>query len=195
MAKRNGTKYPPDPYQWYREPRHPVEQLFDNIDFGDDLIFDPSCGSTHPFEVRNFLSIRTRVSKPDGKLSLVNNPPYGEVEGLGKNMGTRFVEHALKYVDFHRAAFLVPVEFACGQARWRLYHETPPSHVLFCNQRPSMPPGQKVIDLGANAFREGMAEYIWVVFTRGHDGPTEAIFMKPDDVTVPPKRAGRRIRN
>jgi hypothetical protein len=204
MTKRAGKKFEADPSQWYIEPEFSDRQLFQNLDFGGSLIWDPSCGKgtvldaakargyqtvgsdvvdrhpRHRFFRANFLT-QTRFPKPEDRpLSIVCNPPYGTVDGV-RFMANRFVKKALADVDFYRAAFLVPIEFNCGQERFfEIYSKRAPSHVLFCCQRPSMPPGTVLAEHGEAARGGGMADYCWIVWTRGGPYRTETIYMRPD---------------
>ncbi len=214
MAKRNAVKYEADPHQFYKEPAFPVEQLFNHMDFSGSLIWDPACGSgnildvakrrgystigsdivdrhpAHRFFRGNFLK-QSRFPAPlDRPVSIITNPPYGTV-GEVSFMANKFVMKALAEVDFYRAAFLVPLEFSCGQDRYRdIYSKRAPSHELKCCQRPTMPPGAKVEDLGAEAYKGGMADYCWIVWTRGGPWRTEVIYMRPD-ADAPPERDQR----
>jgi hypothetical protein len=206
-------QYPRDPYDWYREPPEAVDPLFDAIDFGDDLIFDPSCGGgnildvakrrghptvggdivdrhpCHTFHRGNYLQATRFPSMPGRALSIVNNPPYNYVRGIA----LQFILRTLDVVPFHRAAFLLPIEFTTGQERYReLYSKRPPSHVGFLMKRPSMPPGALVADMGDDAYRGGMADYVWIVWTAGGPYRTEALFLPPSAPRLPqrPKRRG-----
>ena len=218
MTKRlNGSskaaQYPRDPYDWYKETPASVEALFDAIDFGTDLIFDPSCGSgnildvakrrghatvgadivdrhaRHEFHRGNYLRA-TRFPEPhDRALSIVNNPPYNYEDGIGE----RFILKTLDEVPFRLAAFLMPIEFACGQGRYeRLYSKRRPAYVGFLMERPSMPPGAAVEELGADAYRNGMADYLWLVWKAGGPYRTEALFLAPSK--APPPKSERRQR-
>lgn len=217
MTKRAKVDYPAEPYQWYREPRFCVEQLFDVMDFRGSLIWDPSCGSgnildvakargyetvgsdiidrnpAHRFFRANFLK-QNRFPKPvDKPLSIICNPPYGTVDNV-PFMANKFVFKALRDVEFYRAAFLVPIEFVCGQYRYnQIYSRRPPSHFLPCVQRPSMPPGAVVEDLGSDAFKGGMADYCWLVWTSGGPYRTELVFLPPESDAPAPVE--KRIRN
>ena len=216
MTKRmegKGGQYPRDPYDWYREPPSAVEPLFDAINFDDDLIYDPSCGggnildvakgrghltfgtdiidrhARHPFRRGNFLQATRFPAPSDRRLSIVNNPPYGYIKGIA----LQFILKVLREADYHRAAFLVPIEFTCGQDRQReLYSKFPPSHVCFLTKRPSMPPGAAVEDLGDEAYRNGMADYVWIVWTAGGPHRTEALFLPPSAAAPKPPRPVRR---
>lgn len=219
MTKRlNGTgkkaaQWPRDPYDWYREPPSAVDPLFDAIDFGDDLIYDPSCGGgnildvakrrghatfgsdiidrypRHPFQRGNFLRATRFPNPADRSLSIVNNAPYNYEQGIGE----RFVHKALDEVPFRLAAFLFPIEFACGQGRYeRLYSKRRPAYVCFLMERPSMPPGAAVEAMGDAAYSGGMADYIWIVWKEGGPYRTEALFLPPSSAAPPPSDRPKR---
>lgn len=205
MTKRlNGAskspQYPRDPYDWYREPPSAVEPLFDALDFAGSLIWDPSCGGgnildvakrrgfatigsdiidrkpRHPFNRGNFLMAERWPTAHDRPLSIVCNPPYNYVEGIGE----QFIHKALDLVPFHLAAFLMPIEFACGQGRYeRLYSKQPPAYHGLLMERPRMPPGAAVEDLGDKAYRNGMADYCWLVWKQGGPWATRTLFLPP----------------
>jgi hypothetical protein len=213
VTKRT-SKFPRDPYDWYRETPASVEALFRAIDFRGSLIWDMACGAgnildvakrhghatvgsdivmrgpRHPFTRGNFLMTERYPTPPDRPLSLVCNPPYGYEEGIAE----RFIHRALDHVTFCRAAFLLPIEFACSQGRYaRLYSKRRPSHVCFLSERPSMPPGAAVEELGSEAYRNGMADYAWFIWTEGGPHRTEALFLPPVGETLPP--SDRRVRS
>lgn len=218
MTKRlnspgKGGQYPRDPYDWYRETPESVGSLFAAIDFEGSLIWDPSCGrgntldvarfhghetvgsdivergSRHRFYRSNFLVSTKWPIAHDRPLSIICNPPYNYEDGIGE----RFIQKALDDVPFLFAAFLMPIEFACGQGRYeRLYSKRRPAFVGFLMERPSMPPGAAVEELGRDAYRGGMADYVWLVWKSGGPYRTEAIFLPPSKMISTP--SPRRIR-
>lgn len=184
---------------WYVEPRFVVEQLADALDFGDALIWDPACGlGTIPavFEARgydvvgsdlvdrgfdgcvaphDFLADDPRFTvSPDKRFVIVTNPPYSFERGIAE----RFIARALELPAL-RVAFLLPVGFLASRARHPLFTERPPSDVLICSQRPSMPPGERIEELGAQAFQRGTTDYCWIVWTRPHDRETRLRWLTP----------------
>jgi hypothetical protein len=213
--KHQADGFEQDEHGWYREPPFPVEQLFDAVDFGDDLIYDPSCGignildvaktrghptigsdivtrgARHRFYRGNFLNLTRWPTMPDRRLSIVNNPPYNVPPGAAES----FIHKAIDAVPFHRAAFLLPIEFLCGVGRYqRLFSKTPPSHVVYCSQRPSMPPGAEIEALGDKAFKGGKADYCWIIFTAGGPHRTESRWLHPSTSPADPlsERRARR---
>lgn len=194
--KHQGTEYAKDPLEWYVQPRSCVEQLARAVDFGDDLIWDCACGSggildvfkdrghdtigsdvvdrhaRHRFYRGNFLAVTT-WPKPTGKaLSIVCNPPFTKA--------AEFMHRAVGMIPCRRAAFIVPLEFLCSQGRFQFFQRNPPTHIAYCSQRPSMPPGAMVADMGDKAFRGGKADFVWIIFTPGHTGATRSIWLRPD---------------
>lgn len=218
MTKRlNGTdkpasQYPRDEFDWYREHARDVAPLFAAIDFRDDLIYDPCCGKAnildvarahghatfggdvverghrHQFRRQNFLTATMHPRPHDRALSIVTNPPYGYERGIAE----RIITKALDEVPFRLAAFLLPIEFVCGQGRYeRLYSKRPPAYVGFLVQRPSMPPGHMVDLMGDDAYRGGMAEYAWLVWS-SQRVRTQALFLPP--ASAPGPKSERRVR-
>lgn len=197
--KHQAVAYPKDPLEWYVEPASCVQQLADAIDFGSDMIWDPSCGRGtildvfaerghqvvgsdvvdrkprhRRFYLGNFLRATKAPTPPPGcRLTIVNNPPFSHAAA--------FMHHAIHTMPVHRAAFIVPLEFLCSKGRFRLFTQTPPSHVAFCSERPSMPPGAMVQDMGAKAFRGGKSDFVWIVFTAPHRWKTQALWLRPSD--------------
>jgi len=203
--KHQAEAYAPDPHGWYVEPRSCVEQLFDGLDLGNDLIWDPSCGTGNILDVArdrghptvgsdivqrgckhewfraNFLTQTKFPRCGDRRLSIVNNPPFNTPPGSAQAFMLRAIEH----VPFRRAAFIVPLAFLCGQDRYsELFAKYPPSHVLFYSQRPSMPPGAEIEAMGDAAFRGGKNDFVAVVWSAGGPHRTEAKWLRPDRVSA-----------
>lgn len=195
-------RYEREPYDWYCENEKPVRQLMDALDFGDDLIWDPSCGRgnildvakgrghptfgsdiidrhpRHKFQRGNFLLISKPPSPKDRALSIINNPPYSYVPDIAES----FIRKALD-MPIRRAAFLLPIAFLSSQERWRFFREEfKPSHIAILSERPSMPPGSTVNEY--TEFKGGMADYVWVIYSsgNGHRWRTETIFLRPDGI-------------
>ncbi|USI71634.1 hypothetical protein [Sphingomonas morindae] len=181
---------------WYVEPRWCVEQLADAIDLADSLIWDPACGGgTIPdtFEARDFRAVGSDIRDqgyaggkviadflsldpalvvtPSGRFSIVTNPPF--------RMAERFARHALALPAL-RVCMLQQLSFLASRARWALFREWPPSDVLILSQRPSMPPGEKIAEMGERAFRGGTTDFCWIVWTRPHDRPTNLRWLAPE---------------
>lgn len=226
MTKRAGKTYPPDPHQWYREPRSSAVQAFRSLahlfgpsgsivwdcctgsgnlldvarengfqTFGSDIV-DRGAAARHQFLLGDFLQMRALPFRPPfgARVSIVCNPPYGRVGGVA-NMGEKFVQHALgKFGSVVDAmAFILPIEFIASVGRyWKIYEKRPPSaFAVFC-ERPSMPPGAMVEELGEAAFSGGMADYCVLVWSRHYAG-SDLLFIRPDNSSRPPDLE-RRVR-
>lgn len=203
-----GDQYERAPDNWYCEGEAPVRQLMDAISFGRDLIWDPSCGrgnildvakarghatvgsdivdrhAKHRFYRGNFLhATRYPQPAPGGEVSIICNPPYGESDdGSDVDLAQRFARQAVAF-PLNRIALLVPLGFLASQGRYRLFtRDCPPSHVAICSERPSMPPGHLIAQLGRDAFKGGRLDYCWVVWTRPHRWRTETVWLKPDEI-------------
>lgn len=222
MTRRAAVKYPKDAEQWFIEPPSVAEQVFASVDLGGSVIYDPSCGigttlnvarkrkfitfgtdivdrpgrhERHGFRRANFLKLTSFPFDPgDRGVSIFCNPPYGKI-GDVDNMGEAFVVHALDHFRerCEHMAFILPIEFMAGQDRYfDIYEKREPAFALICNQRPSMPPGRKVEELGAKAFKGAMGDYCVLVWAR-EPAPCRTIFMRPTAANRPPL-IERRIR-
>lgn len=117
---------------------------------------------------------RVRAPEP---CSIVCNPPYSYKKDIAEQFARRALELSSKHV-----CILMPTKWLSSQARYRLFSEHPPLAVLFLSQRPSMPPGDRIADMGNRAFSGGMVDYCWVVWDVTKEvptGATRAIFLPP----------------
>jgi hypothetical protein len=197
VPKRRLSAYERSSLDWYVEPSWVVEQLVDAVDFDPSLvIWDPACGSgTIPRVFRqwgfgtiesdiadrgfgdrlDFFSTSAQLSvSVHDDLAIVTNPPYGYERGIAE----RFIRRALD-LDPVIAAFLLPIGFLTSRTRYNLFSEHPPAEVLICSQRPSMPPGDAISHFGKRAFKDGTADYCWIVWYRMSDGCTRMRWLKP----------------
>jgi hypothetical protein len=125
----------------------------------------------------NFLQATKWPTMPGRALSIMSNPAYNEPD---KGTAAAAIHRALNYIPFHRAAFIVPIEFLTGQTRYsELWSRFPPSHVCIYCERPDMPPGELLSALGEDARGGGMQDYCAVVWTAGGPHRTELIFLRP----------------
>lgn len=166
------------PEDWYVEPRFCVEALADLIEPGlngslwrgrKSGVWDPSCGAGNILSVfrdRGFSVIGTDIVDrlsldfhgchdflqlerdvlPPGIWSIIFNPPYRDAE----NFARQALRLAKRFV-----AILVPLNWLASRARHAFFTEHPPLYVAYLSQRPSMPPGDVVADLGNRAFKGG----------------------------------------
>jgi hypothetical protein len=168
---------------FYIEPRWAVD-LFLDAENMPGPVWDPACGSgTIPTscQARGILAAGTDAAdrgfgpvhdflgmEPSpmlaGVASIITNPPY--------KLAQQFVERALT-IATRKVAVLVQSKFPYSQGRHRLFTANPTSKVYFLSDRPSMPPGEKL--LAGNVKPEGgKMDYCWIVFEHGHRGPPTA---------------------
>lgn len=94
---------------------------------------------------------------------MVTNPPFKLAEQIVRRM--------LNLAD-HRVCVLQQLSFLASRGRQALFAEFPPSDVLVLSQRPSMPPGHLIAEMGDKAFRGGTTDFCWIVWTKPHDRET-----------------------
>lgn len=176
---------------WYVEPRWCVEQLIDAMPLlPDSYVWDPCCGggtipSVFAEKIGAHRVIATDIVnrgapgfdgiwdatgpacpfevQPLMRINVVTNPPYKIAEAVIRRM--------LVLAD-HRVAALVSLQFLASRGRRAFFAEFPPSDVLVLSQRPSMPPGASIADLGDRAFKGGTTDFCWIVWTKPHDRET-----------------------
>lgn len=95
--------------------------------------------------------------------SIVCNPPYSYLKVQGVLISELFARKALALAT-GRVCILVPSKWLSSQSRYRLFADHPPAAVLHLSQRPSMPPGDRIAEMGSRAFRGGMTDYCWIVW-------------------------------
>lgn len=199
------VKHEREAFDWYIEPDWVVRQLFDALPFvvggKPDHIIDVTCGTgnilnvakerghtTAGYDIVNrkpkhelisvgdFLNVKKLELAKDRATSIICNPPYSYVEDIAE----KIIRHACQF-PIHRAAFLVPIAFLCAGSRHRFFtRDLKPSHIAYCTQRPTCPPGSKISTM-ANPFKGGMADYIWIIYTRPpKKWRTESIWLQPN---------------
>lgn len=141
--------------------------------------------------------------------SYISNPPYNYSEGIAE----RIIRHVVSTLKPRRAAFLLPIAFMASTGRYRLFtRDLRPSHTGVLSERITCPPGEMVVDLdrfhsgqmtrlqfeerwpnfkpeSGKAFDGGMADYVWMVWTRPHNWRTETVWLEPGPHPYPPRRA------
>lgn len=180
-------------YDHYVEPAWAVEQLIAHVPF-TGLVWDPACGiGTIPsaFAAAGFdtfaSDIVDRGFKGTGQLdflhdgisaifapNIVCNPPYSYQDGIAE----AFVRRALAIAG-DRVAMLLPIRWLASIGRFALFTGFAPEVILIFSERPSMPPGSKIAALGPKAFKGGTIDYMWVVWRKGHQGPTPTVWIPP----------------
>ena len=124
--------------------------------WGSDLVHR---GTPLQLKCMDFFAVEERV-----EASIVSNPPYA------RGVTERAVRHALR-VATGDVAVVVNLKFLASEGRWQLFErQHPPSTVVICSSRPSMPPGSSVVRLGKAAFRNGQHDYCWLHWNAARDG-------------------------
>lgn len=173
------SEYERDANDWYVEPAWCVQALKDRVRFTGN-IHDPCCGSgTIPkfmngtgsdlidrgfgYPTQNFLL------STDTYDNIVMNPPY--------KLAQEFIEEALDRVRFKVAA-LVQTKFLSSQRRFRLFVRPETMRIIMFSRRPSMPPGNMLMEHGERIRGGGSIDYCWVIWGRGNKSPCTVEWMK-----------------
>lgn len=122
----------------------------------------------------DFFSTDNRVRQLD-RMSIISNPPYKRTE--------EFVRRALQLTR-NVVAVVVPLNFLCSGGRFALFmEEHPPLQLVFLSDRPSMPPGDKIEEMGDKAFTGGTIDYVWIIWDNHRPGVRLAPLWvrKPED--------------
>lgn len=176
MSYEFTNQYKRNDNDFYVEPRWCIEALIKAVKF-EGQIHDPACGTGKiplTFAAASFTATGSDLiergfgcggenflkdSRPYD--NIVTNPPYSKSE--------LFVKHALKCTKY-RVAILARIAFLASQKRYELFTEwMPPEKVVILSRRPSMPPG----DLTDVLPQGGKTDFCWIVWNRGHTGPSE----------------------
>ena len=168
-----------------------VARRYGHLTFGSDLV---DRGANHRFAIANVLKLTQmpgplREARVRGhQISVISNTPYSYEPDIAE----RVICHLLDSFPLRRAAFILPISFLNGQDRWprgKFAGRFKPSHTAIYRERPTMPPGHMIDELGAKAFKGGMQDYCALVFTRPHRWRTETIWIPPGHFPDPPRPA------
>lgn len=169
-----------------------VAHRFNHEVFGSDL--QDRRAAYGDFDFRNFPFVKQDIfdttASPWGngtwgpRWAYVSNPPYNYADGIAE----KIMRHVVLALKPYRAAFLVPIAFLSSAGRYGFFtRDLRPSHVCVHSERITCPPGH-LLDSMPNAFDGGMADYVWIVFTRPHNWRTETVWLKPGPHPYPPRR-------
>lgn len=204
--------YARDPHDWYCEPPFVVDQLFAHESFAGMLVYDPACGRgnildraqlhgcptmgsdivdrgagrAHDWMQHDFEAADPTINEGHHKMAIVCNPPYGRLKPnmpRHDSFAERFIRRALG-LGVAKVAMLVQRTLLWSERRWHLFHEDhPPTQLLFCSDRPSMPPGGELPRLIAEgrAFEGGAMDYLWLLWVRGA-APRPPAWLRPRGV-------------
>jgi hypothetical protein len=133
--------------------------------YGTDIIRRVALDHPLFLNEHDFLSTQLHLMDAWHPLSIIMNPPYSNQDGvLVRGLAERFIRKALAIAS-HKVAVLVPVKQLAGQGRAKLFAEFPPD-IYILTERPSMPPGDKIAELGAKAWKRGKVDFMWLVWDR-----------------------------
>lgn len=92
--------------------------------------------------------------------SVVTNPPY--------NIAVNIIEHALSHVRvFGYVCALVQAKFLFSQKRKPLFERPEMDRVIIMSRRPSMPPGEALLEHGEKIRGGGSIDFCWAVWRVG----------------------------
>lgn len=171
--------------EWYCEPDWAADLLFRSGMLQESLpVWDPAAGrgaivraaqraGHHAYGTDlvqrggavgtlDFFRDAPRVPGP-GRLIIASNPPF--------NVALEWAIRALQ-LDLGPVALIVQLRFLAGLTRAHLYEEFPPAFEAVFSDRPSMPPGSKLGELGDAAFSGGTIDFACVVWNSDRTGPT-----------------------
>lgn len=180
--------------EWFVEPRQATAFLLDRERFGP-LIWDPCCGQGNilltcaerhyqglgsdivdrrapgvDFSWQPLDFLGPSIVTP-GDADVIMNPPYG-----GSKLAVAFIERAWSLPGVGKMAAFVNGKFLFSDRRATgLFAEMPPARVYPVRPRPSCPPGA-LLRSGEVEAKGGVENFVWLVWSRDHTGPTEFIW-------------------
>jgi len=189
QRKRKKKKVERHPWDWYVEQAWVTHRLIDTLQLEHDVNYiDPCCGlCTIPQALadRGFTAFGTdkfrRIDSPlflnehdflgDQQLmvelwhplSIVMNPPFSFQDGkMVRGLAERFVRKAMS-IATHKVCALLPIKWIASEGRADFFMRFPPK-IYVLSERPSMPPGDKIDELGKDAWKRGKVDYAWYVW-------------------------------
>lgn len=190
------------PWDWYVEEEWVTHRLIDVLDLDHDVTYlDPFCGRLHIPQAlaargfkhvygtdlfardpghclflgeHDFLGVQRHLLEASDRLSIIMNPPFSYQDGrLVRGLAEKCIRQALA-IATHKVCALLPLKWLASEGRYRLFTEHTPVGVWIMCERPSMPPGNLIEQLGANAYDHGKIDYMWVVWDKQHSAARDA---------------------
>jgi hypothetical protein len=141
--------------------------------FGSDIIFRGGV-DTSRWHRENFLKATSAPCDPfdyPQPMSIIMNPPYKDMEA--------FVRRALEIADRY-VAVIAPYTWLGSIERFPFFTLKPPLTVASLSERATMPPGDKIAELGSKAFKGGRICYCWLIWDVRQKSPmTRHIWLPP----------------
>lgn len=182
------------PWDWYVEEQWVTHRLIDVVDLEPDVTYlDPFCGLLHIPQAladrgftqvygtdlherdpahrlfmgrHDFLGDQRHLLESSAKLSIIMNPPFSVQNGkMVRGLAEKCIRQALS-IATHKVCALLPLKWLASEGRYRLFTEETPVGIHILCERPSMPPGDIIEQLGDNAFEHGKIDYMWVVWDK-----------------------------
>ena len=201
------------PWDWYVEERWVTHRLADFLPLDRGVTYlDPCCGSgnivealaerghqafgTDLFEryegsrflgIHDWMGDQRHLLEASNALSIFFNPPYSRQNGaLVRGLAEKCIRRAIE-VATHKVAALLPVKWLASKGRYKLFEQDHrPSGIYILCERPSMPPGDVIEQLGKRAHDGGKVDFMWVVW----DLQAEPLPHAPT-FWIPPRAPGR----
>jgi len=193
LSNDTSSKKPRHPWDWYVEEQWVTHALADMIHLESHVAYlDPFCGggniptalldrglrafgtdkfarvghnATFFLGEHDFLGPQRHLMEMEQALSIVMNPPFSYQDGaLVRGLSLRIVRRALEMAT-HKVCALVPLKWLSSIERYAFFTETKPQILVF-SERPSMPPGDMIAELGEDAWKRGKVDYMWLVWDK-----------------------------
>lgn len=193
LSNTPAEKKPRHPWDWYVEEQWVTHALCDMVALESDVDYlDPFCGlgnipialldrgfrafgtdlftrvghnATFFLGEHDFLGSQRHLLEASPRLSIVTNLPFSYQDGrLVRGLSLRIIRRALDLAT-HKVCALVPLKWLSAQERNVFFRETRPSIFVF-SERPSMPPGDMLEELGEDAYKHGKVDYMWLVWDK-----------------------------
>ncbi|HZV57715.1 MAG TPA: hypothetical protein VFF89_08575 [Sphingobium sp.] len=188
---KKGEKKLRHPWDWYVEEEWVTERILDFAPIDREVtVLDPCCGqgnmvralrgrrmeafgtdlfdrgAPHFLGTHDFIGGQRSLLEAAGPLSIFFNPPFSYQDGAQvEALAERFVRRALE-IATHQVAALLPLKWLSSQGRYALFSQHCPAGVWVMCERPSMPPGDVIAELGEDAYRRGKVDYMWVLWDK-----------------------------
>lgn len=185
-------KQPRHPWDWYVEQPWVTRALLAHADLDRSVpVWDPFCGmgnvvaalsecgytaygtdihdrsdNLNCFDGHDFLGDQRCMFEAFNRLSIVMNPAYSYQDDVFvPALAEKIIRKALGIATDVVAA-LLPVKWLASGGRYALFSEFKPIGIYILCERPSMPPGNIIAELGDRAFRRGKIDYCWIVWDK-----------------------------
>ena len=199
LSNDTGKKKPRHPWDWYVEERWVTHALAEMIELESHVDYlDPFCGQGNiplalldsgyrafgtdlfprteaPFflGLHDFLGDQRHIMEASPALSIIMNPPFSYQDGkLVRGLSLSIIKRALELAT-HKVCALVPLKWLASETRYAFFSRTNPTILIF-SERPSMPPGNWIDQLGEDAYRRGKVDYMWLIWDKQKPVPATA---------------------